>query len=96
MVALSWLMAEAAPPSVVEPDQDFLEFLGSWTSGDVQHRWIDPFQLDDAGLMDADQDIQPAPLDSREAARQKKRRGEEPIPNDQSSSTDRSTKGLKP
>jgi hypothetical protein len=95
VVALSWFMAEAAPPAVVEPDQEFLEFLGSWTAGDVQHRWVDPFQLDDAGLLDADQDIQPVQRDSRKEARQK-RRGEEPIPKEPSSSTDPPTKGLKP
>lgn len=28
------------------PDADFLEFLGSWHTGD--DRWIDPFQVDEA------------------------------------------------
>ena len=55
MSRVSWLMvavilvaqiAEAAPPdSGPLPDADFLEFLGSWQTGD--DRWVDPFYVDE-------------------------------------------------
>lgn len=39
-------MAEAAPrDSGPPPDADFLEFLGSWQTGDG--RWVDPFYIDE-------------------------------------------------
>ena len=39
-------MAEAAPrDSGPPPDADFLEFLGSWQTGD--DRWVDPFYVDE-------------------------------------------------
>lgn len=39
-------MAQAeSPASVTAPDAEFLEFLGSWNTGD--NRWMDPFQVDD-------------------------------------------------
>lgn len=38
--------AHAAPPEAAPaPDADFLEFLGSWQTGDG--RWVDPFHADD-------------------------------------------------
>lgn len=41
-------IANAGPrESVPAPDADFLEFLGSWHAGDNDHRWVDPFQLDE-------------------------------------------------
>lgn len=44
-------VAEVAPrdpgPS---PDADFLEFLGSWHTGD--NKWIDPFQEDDVPVLE--------------------------------------------
>lgn len=42
--ALLWMAvsAAAAPPEATPiPDADFLEFLGSWHTGDG--RWVDPF-----------------------------------------------------
>jgi len=37
------VLAAAAPPEATQaPDADFLEFLGSWHTGDS--RWVDPFQ----------------------------------------------------
>lgn len=39
-------IANAAPHDPTPaPDTDFLEFLGSWHTGD--DRWIDPFQVDE-------------------------------------------------
>ena len=53
MLRVSWLLipvvlvalrAEAAPQdSGPPPDADFLEFIGSWHTGD--DRWIDPFRV---------------------------------------------------
>jgi hypothetical protein len=74
-VVLSIVLAEAAPPTAADPpDTDFLEFLGSWTSGDEQPKWIDPFQLDDPVLFEPDQqDDQRLPRDRRDELRQKQR-----------------------
>jgi hypothetical protein len=42
-------LAQAEPPTAVTaPDAEFLEFLGSWSTGDNQ--WMDPFQIDDTAL----------------------------------------------
>lgn len=39
-------MADAAPRDPLSPpDVEFLEFLGSWHTGD--DRWVDPFQVDE-------------------------------------------------
>ncbi|MEO5954932.1 MAG: hypothetical protein ABIR36_04470 [Nitrospiraceae bacterium] len=53
MSQVSWLLilvvlvafrAEAAPQdSGPPPDADFLEFIGSWHTGD--DRWVDPFRI---------------------------------------------------
>ena len=46
--ALLWMVAgaQAAPREVAPvPDADFLEFLGSWHTGD--DRWVDPFRAAD-------------------------------------------------
>lgn len=53
MSRVSWLLilvvlvafrAEAAPQdSGPPPDADFLEFIGSWHTGD--DRWVDPFRI---------------------------------------------------
>jgi hypothetical protein len=45
-------LAEAATHDAARPpDADFLEFLGSWQTGD--DRWVDPFQPDDeSGVAD--------------------------------------------
>ncbi len=45
-VTLSVVAAGAVPQGEVAPvDPDFLEFLGSWETGD--DRWVDPFREDD-------------------------------------------------
>lgn len=47
-------MVDAAPRDPVPPpDADFLEFLGSWHTGD--DRWVDPFQVDDASGAERDE-----------------------------------------
>ena len=46
--ALLWMVAasQAAPGDVAPvPDAEFLEFLGSWHTGD--DRWVDPFRAAD-------------------------------------------------
>ena len=44
LVVLVALRAEAAPQdSGPSPDADFLEFIGSWHTG--EDRWIDPFRV---------------------------------------------------
>ncbi len=55
VVILSVVMAEAAPQGAASPpDADFLEFLGSWNTGDAHPTWVDPFQLDDPVPVDAE------------------------------------------
>ncbi len=56
-----WLGAAEATPqgSADPPDADFLEFLGSWTSGDNQSRWIDPFQIEDPVPVDSEHSQEP-------------------------------------
>ena len=44
LVVLVAFRAEAAPQdSGPPPDADFLEFIGSWHTGD--DRWVDPFRI---------------------------------------------------
>jgi hypothetical protein len=44
LLLLGIAVVGAAPPDVdVGPDAEFLEFLGSWQTGDG--RWMDPFEL---------------------------------------------------
>jgi len=64
--------AQAAPRDAASPpDTDFLEFLGSWHTGD--DKWIDPFQVDDSPVLEA---IEPAPTptqrDSHDQSRSKR------------------------
>ena len=55
-VILSVVLAEASPQGAAGlPDADFLEFLGSWNTGDDHPTWVDPFQLDDPVPVDAEQ-----------------------------------------
>jgi len=96
-VVLSIVIAEAAPPTAGDPpDTDFLEFLGSWTSGDEQPKWVDPFQLDDPVLMESDQpDEQRSPRDRRDEPRQQQRNDNNPS-REPSPSSVRPGGGLKP
>ncbi len=56
VVTLLAAMAQAEPRGAAGlPDADFLEFLGSWNPGGDHPAWVDPFQLDDPVLTDADQ-----------------------------------------
>lgn len=55
-VVLSVVVATAATQGTTDqPDADFLEFLGSWSTGESRPRWIDPFQLDDPTLSETEQ-----------------------------------------
>lgn len=55
-VVLWVVVGEAAPPTAADPpDAEFLEFLGLWSSGDDQPKWVDPFQLGDPMLLESDQ-----------------------------------------
>jgi len=80
MPRVSWLMvavllvaqiAQAAPRDIGEPpDIDFLEFLGSWNTG--EERWIDPFDVGEVPALETrDQDSEPR---RSEAGDQTKRR----------------------
>lgn len=56
--------AAAAPREAPPADADFLEFLGSWSTGD--EKWVDPFQDD---LPDLEQEMETReslPRDSRD------------------------------
>jgi hypothetical protein len=96
-VILAVVIAEAAPPSAADPpDTDFLEFLGSWTSGDEQPKWVDPFQLDDPVLIESEQpDDRRSPRDRRDDPTQKQRHDDNPS-QEPSSSSVRPGGGLKP
>jgi hypothetical protein len=64
-------MAGAAPrdPAPV-PDADFLEFLGSWHTGD--DRWVDPFQVDEAtGVEHGEQNQDRSSRDKRDQKSEK-------------------------
>lgn len=71
-VALSVILAEASPQGAAGlPDADFLEFLGSWNTGDDHPRWVDPFQLDDPVMTDAEQPKEKqSPADRRNERKQ--------------------------
>jgi len=65
---------QAAPRDAASPpDTDFLEFLGSWHTGD--DKWIDPFQVDDSPALEANEPA-PAPTptqrDSPDQSRSKR------------------------
>lgn len=97
-VVLWIVVVEAAPPTAAAdpPDTDFLEFLGSWTSGDEQPQWVDPFQLDDSVLVESDQpNDQRSPRDRRDDPRQKPRNDDNPS-REPSSSSVRPSGGMKP
>ncbi len=68
--------AAAAPREVgPQPDTDFLEFLGSWQTGDDQ-TWIDPFQMDDPSEIEPHESEVLSPKDSRGQPRMKRRNSE--------------------
>lgn len=79
---LLWAVAEAhaAPPEAAPaPDADFLEFLGSWHTG--ESRWVDPFHaadVSDAETVDAQKDRRPGqPQSLPRADRRESRDGAE-------------------
>ena len=46
------VLVGATPRETVQPpDDDFLEFLGSWHTG--EDRWVDPFQTDEGPVSEA-------------------------------------------
>ena len=59
-------LAEASPRDAgPPPDADFLEFLGSWHTGD--DKWVDPFQEDDLSVVETSEPAPtPAPKDFRD------------------------------
>lgn len=81
---------EAGPP----PDTDFLEFLGSWHTGD--DTWIDPFQDDDLSESEVDeQAMEQPPRDVGERPRGP--RGEtNPSPRYRNPGSPRLREGVKP
>lgn len=97
-VLLLWVVATEAAPVAVgdQPDADFLEFLGTWTSRDDKtKKWVDPFQLDEPVLSGTGE-----PTDDRSARdqrdpRQKQRHDDNPSP-EPSASPVRPGGGMKP
>ena len=59
-------MADATPRDTVPPpEDDFLEFLGSWHTGD--DRWVDPFQVDEVpGAEQGERNSDIRPRDGRD------------------------------
>jgi len=76
---LLWMVAaaHAAPREVAPvPDADFLEFLGSWHTGD--DRWIDPFHAADlSGVETGDPQKDSRPSGAQEPPRTKRRESRE-------------------
>jgi hypothetical protein len=83
-----WAVAvEAVPPTAADPpDADFLEFLGSWTSGNDQPKWVDPFQVDDPIPTEPDQITEDQSRNRRDATKQKQRDDKNPSREPSSSS----------
>jgi hypothetical protein len=78
-IVLSALSAEAAPESPIQPDADFLEFLGSWSTGHARPQWIDPFNIQDP----PDQEIGDAPRklqDSKDRMNKRQPDDQAPVP----------------
>lgn len=85
MVAMALMaqMVEAAPRnSGPPPDADFLEFLGSWHTGDG--RWVDPFHVGEVPALETgEQDSAPrrseaggqTQMQSAETTRESSRKG---------------------
>ncbi len=96
-VVLWVVVGEAAPPTAADPpDAAFLEFLGLWSSGDDQPKWVDPFQLGDPVLMDSDHpDEQRSPRDRRDEPRQQQGNDNDPS-REPSPSSVRPGGGMKP
>lgn len=80
LCVLFWLVAEvyAAPRDAAPvPDAEFLEFLGSWHTGD--DRWIDPFHAADSSgkeSSDPQKDIRPPESQARPQTKRRESRGE--------------------
>ena len=74
MAALLMAQQAAAAPREVgpQPDADFLEFLGSWRTGD-DHIWVDPFQVDDPSEIEPHEPEVLSPKDPRGQPRMKRR-----------------------
>ena len=96
---LLWVVpVEAAPVAVGDqPDADFLEFLGTWTSGaEKTKRWVDPFQLDEPVLSESGEPTDDrSARDQRDDPRQKQRQDDNPS-RERSASPVRPGGGMKP
>jgi hypothetical protein len=67
--------------SVIAPDADFLEFLGSWNAGDG--RWTDPFQVDDpSNLEGADRRREPRSYGEGHEKKNRPAPSDNPTPSD--------------
>jgi len=88
-------LAEAAPRDAgPPPDTDFLEFLGSWHTGDG--KWTDPFQEDESPTLETS-DLAPPPA-SRDAHDQSrtKRSDQEPTTSENQSVSPRPRRDVTP
>jgi hypothetical protein len=96
-VVLSVIVATAATQgNMDQPDADFLEFLGSWSTGESHPRWIDPFQFDDPTVPESERpDQQRMPRNRQDDLRKKPRDVESPTTQPTPDSV-RSGEGVKP
>src|SRR5215510_8303387 len=96
---LLWGVTVDAGPVAVgdQPDADFLEFLGTWTSGDERtKKWVDPFQLDEPILSESGEPTDDrSARDQRDDPRQKQRQDDNPS-REPSASPVRPGGGMKP
>ncbi|HJT19908.1 MAG TPA: hypothetical protein VJ746_05535 [Nitrospira sp.] len=91
-IVLSALSAEAVPEAPVQPDADFLEFLGSWSTGHARPQWVDPFNVQEL----PDQEVGNTPRTRQEPKdRMNKRQPDDQAPAPQPDSS-RAREGSKP
>jgi hypothetical protein len=87
-------LAEASPrDDSPPPDADFLEFLGSWHTGDG--KWIDPFQEDDPPVLETNEPASTSPRDVPDRSKAK-RLDEEPSTNQNPPASQRPRRDVTP
>jgi hypothetical protein len=97
IVLFTAVTVQAAPPTVdAPPDADFLEFLGSWDTGEPHQKWIDPFQLDDPALLEPDQPAGRSPQGDRRDEPRTRRTDDQTIPKQQAPDSARPGRGVTP
>jgi len=94
-IILSAVCAEAAPDSGVQPDADFLEFLGSWSIGEARPQWIDPFQIQDFPIESPSDPGQRPRQELKDRLKRRQTDSQSPAP-PPSPDSDRAREGVKP